>query len=97
MTWLLVMVLEILGAMAVGFVLGRIWQIRCDLEQQIPVNQPLSGRIARATEIRQLHQQSQFGPTSAQALPWFRLTSWEARTGAALGGTGLCLEDYRLR
>jgi hypothetical protein len=33
-TWLLVMVLEILVAMAVGFVLGRIWQIRCDLEQQ---------------------------------------------------------------
>ena len=34
MTWLLVMVLEILAAMAVGFVLGRIWQIRCDLEQE---------------------------------------------------------------
>jgi hypothetical protein len=33
-TWLLVMVLEILAAMAVGFVLGRIWQIRCDLEQE---------------------------------------------------------------
>jgi len=28
------MVLEILVAMAVGFVLGRIWQIRCDLEQE---------------------------------------------------------------
>ena len=34
MTWLLVMVLEISVAMAVGFVLGRIWQIRCDLEQE---------------------------------------------------------------
>ena len=34
MTWLLVMVLEILAAMAVGFVLGRIWQIRCALEQE---------------------------------------------------------------
>jgi hypothetical protein len=33
-TWLLVMVLEISVAMAVGFVLGRIWQIRCDLEQE---------------------------------------------------------------
>jgi hypothetical protein len=33
-TWLLVMVLEVLVAMAVGFVLGRIWQIRCDLEQE---------------------------------------------------------------
>ena len=32
--WLLVMVLEISIAMAVGFVLGRIWQIRCDLEQE---------------------------------------------------------------
>ena len=32
MTWLLVMVLEI--SIAVGFVLGRIWQIRCDLEQE---------------------------------------------------------------
>ena len=42
MTWLLVMVLEISVAMAVGFVLGgfvlgriwQIWQIRCDLEEQ---------------------------------------------------------------
>jgi len=33
MTWLLVMVLEISVAIAVGFVLGRIWQIRRDLEQ----------------------------------------------------------------
>jgi hypothetical protein len=30
----LVMVFQISVAMAVGFVLGRIWQIRCDLEQQ---------------------------------------------------------------
>jgi uncharacterized membrane protein len=28
------MVFEIAVAMAIGFVLGRIWQIRCDLEQQ---------------------------------------------------------------
>ena len=32
-TLLLVMVFQISIAMAVGFVLGRIWQIRCDLEQ----------------------------------------------------------------
>ena len=32
MTLLLVMVFEISVAMAIGFVLGRIWQIRCDLE-----------------------------------------------------------------
>jgi hypothetical protein len=31
-TLLLVMVFEISVAMAIGFVLGRIWQIRCDLE-----------------------------------------------------------------
>jgi hypothetical protein len=30
----LVMVFQISVAMAVGFVLGRIWQIRCDLEQR---------------------------------------------------------------
>jgi hypothetical protein len=30
---------------------------------------------------------SQFGPTSAQALPWFRLTSWKRELGA-LGGRG---------
>jgi hypothetical protein len=34
MTLFLVMVLEISVAMAIGFVLGRIWQIRCDLERQ---------------------------------------------------------------
>ena len=34
MTWVLVMVFQISVAMAIGFVLGRIWQIRCDLEQQ---------------------------------------------------------------
>ena len=32
MALLLVMVSEISIAMAIGFVLGRIWQIRCDLE-----------------------------------------------------------------
>ena len=35
MTWWLLMVFEILIAMAIGFVLGRIWQIRCGLEQEI--------------------------------------------------------------
>jgi len=30
----LVMGFQISVAMAVGFVLGRIWQIRCDLEEQ---------------------------------------------------------------
>jgi len=32
---LLLMVLVISIAMAIGFILGRIWQIRCDLEQQL--------------------------------------------------------------
>ena len=47
MTWLLVMVLEISVAMAVGFVLGRIWQIRCDLEQEraYDFTLPIIGRI----------------------------------------------------
>ena len=47
MTWLLVMVLEISVAMAVGFVLGRIWQIRCDLEQERAddFTLPIVGRI----------------------------------------------------
>jgi hypothetical protein len=31
---LLLMVVEVSVAMAIGFVLGRIWQIRCDLEQE---------------------------------------------------------------
>lgn len=35
MALLLVMVLEISVAMAIGFVLGRIWQIRCDLESDL--------------------------------------------------------------
>ena len=34
MTLFLVMAFEISVAMAVGFVLGRIWQIRCNLEQE---------------------------------------------------------------
>jgi hypothetical protein len=34
MTFALLMVFEISVAMAVGFILGRIWQIRCDLEEQ---------------------------------------------------------------
>jgi hypothetical protein len=34
MTLVLVMVFETSVAMAIGFVLGRIWQIRCDLEQE---------------------------------------------------------------
>jgi hypothetical protein len=32
---LLLMVFVISVAMAIGFILGRIWQIRCDLEQQL--------------------------------------------------------------
>jgi hypothetical protein len=41
------MVLEILVAMAVGFVLGRIWQIRCDLKQERAddFTLPIVGRI----------------------------------------------------
>jgi hypothetical protein len=40
------MVLEISVAMAVGFVLGRIWQIRCDLEQErADFTPPTIGRI----------------------------------------------------
>jgi hypothetical protein len=34
MTLMLLMVVEIGVAMAIGFILGRIWQIRSDLEQQ---------------------------------------------------------------
>jgi hypothetical protein len=34
MTLVLLMVFEISVAMAIGFVLSRIWQIRSDLEQQ---------------------------------------------------------------
>jgi len=34
MTLMLLMVVEIGVAMAIGFALGRIWQIRYDLEQQ---------------------------------------------------------------
>ncbi len=34
MTLMLLMVVEIGVAMAIGFIFGRIWQIRCDLEQQ---------------------------------------------------------------
>jgi ABC-type proline/glycine betaine transport system permease subunit len=30
----LLMVFAISVAMAIGFILGRIWQIRCDLEEQ---------------------------------------------------------------
>ena len=35
MTLVLLMVFEMSVAIAIGFVLGRIWQIRCDLEQQL--------------------------------------------------------------
>jgi hypothetical protein len=35
MTLLLVMIVEISVAMAVGFILGRIWQMRNDLEQKL--------------------------------------------------------------
>jgi hypothetical protein len=34
MILVLMAVLEISLAMAIGFVVGRIWQIRCDLEQE---------------------------------------------------------------
>jgi len=34
MTLMILMVFEISVAMAIGFALGRIWQIRSDLEQQ---------------------------------------------------------------
>ena len=34
MTLMLLMVVEIGDALAIGFALGRIWQIRYDLEQQ---------------------------------------------------------------
>jgi hypothetical protein len=34
MSLAVMMVFEILPALALGFVLGRIWQIRCDLEEQ---------------------------------------------------------------
>lgn len=34
MTLVLLMAFETSIAMAIGFILGRIWQIRCDLEQQ---------------------------------------------------------------
>jgi hypothetical protein len=34
MTLALLMVFEVSVAMAVGFILGRIWQIRFDLEEQ---------------------------------------------------------------
>ena len=34
MTLVLLTVFEISVAMAIGFILGRIWQIRSDLEQQ---------------------------------------------------------------
>jgi hypothetical protein len=37
----------------------------------------LNHRCGRLSADRRLHQQSQFSPRSAQALPWFRLTSWE--------------------
>ena len=33
MTLFVVMAFEISIAMAVGFVIGRVWQIRCDLER----------------------------------------------------------------
>ena len=48
-TLLMVMVFEISLAMAIGFVLGRIWQIRCDLEQERAggFTAPLVARIPR--------------------------------------------------
>jgi hypothetical protein len=45
----LVMVFQISAAIAIGFVLGRIWQIRCDLEDQRDVGftAPPIARIPR--------------------------------------------------
>jgi hypothetical protein len=34
MTLAVLRVFEISVAMAIGFILGRIWQVRCDLEKQ---------------------------------------------------------------
>jgi hypothetical protein len=39
MTLLLLMVVEISVAMGIGFILGRIWQIRSDLEEQLEVRE----------------------------------------------------------
>jgi len=39
MTLLLLMVLQISVAMGIGFILGRIWQIRSDLEEQLEVEE----------------------------------------------------------
>lgn len=45
----LVMVFQIVVAMAVGFALGRIWQIRSDLEQErVGFTVPPTARIPRA-------------------------------------------------
>jgi len=46
------MVFEIAVAMAIGFVLGRIWQIRCDLEQERAgvFTAPPAARIPRVHE-----------------------------------------------
>src|ERR1700747_2325308 len=66
MTLGLLMVFEISVAMAIGFILGRIWQIRCDLEQQhaggfmappiahIPRPRSLSRAVARRAAAKLL-------------------------------------------
>jgi hypothetical protein len=44
----MVMALEILGALAFGFLIGRIWQIRCDeLERRAGFALPPIARIPR--------------------------------------------------
>jgi hypothetical protein len=48
MTVTLVMVLAILAALVLGFVCGRIWQIRCDeLQRRAGITPPLVARIPR--------------------------------------------------
>jgi hypothetical protein len=49
MTLVLLMVFEISVAMVIGFVLGRIWQIRCDLAQlrAVSFTAPPIARIPR--------------------------------------------------
>jgi hypothetical protein len=49
----MVMVLGILAALAFGFVIGRIWQIRCDeLERRAGFAVPPIARIPQPTSAR---------------------------------------------
>jgi len=43
----------ILGAFALGFVIGRIWQIRCDeLERRASFSLPSIARIPRPSDVK---------------------------------------------